>query len=581
LRNTTIYLHAVNVAEYETADLYAYRLAVRKAQPIGRVTRLMKINAWDCMLNIDAILLKDMGSREIITAQGGPPRLVSLQDEPYTSFCDFSGSCAYQCAAAKKIAPDQLGTDHSTEQVYDFQRDFQKRQERLIEFFQTETAMPVRDVQALFYDGIPESFAKIGLRNVLNKIKLYRPDGIYGTLKLVNDYIVFQPEGVTDIRIPIALRYGRAYGRMPSTFQTTQNTLIHIDKRASLAPIASIDDLIEQAPVLEMPMAEGTLGPTEEPVALASIAERSRLESALEALANWDRVLNLFLTQKTGPIAQPEKWPDLTGWRWVFHHFRSPEIVDTDTKPIAYRWFMDNFWSYEDHLAVFEDWLKKGVDTLTGYEKICADTFTMPGHVELFSGRLGGCVVVNNDVKKVQMYCYYERTFEQCTTLFEAEVQERLGKPVNRLTDTDALFGVLVSSGKNTVFKTVDKSTGNMNGAECSNTSNLKNHEARIRKIQDTLRTTDDPIVPLLLDDRTETRVADGVRKKRQENVKKQFTLPDAEYKVELNHTSDLSLKQICPYMEFLLRYADRRGIGGKRWFLSVVAAARAGVKIT
>ena len=163
----------------------------------------------------------------------------------------------------------------------------------------------------------------------------------------------------------------------------------------------------------------------------------------------------------------------------------------------------------------------------------------------------------------------------------KAEVQERLGDPVNRLTGTDALFGFLVSSGKNIVFKTVDKSTGNMNGAECSNTSNLKNHETRIRKIQDTLRTTDDPIVPLLLDDRVETRIADGVRKKRQDDLKKQLTLPGAEYKVELGHTSDLSLKQICPYMEFLLRYADSRAIGGKRWFLSLVAAARAGVKIT
>lgn len=572
LRNCTIYLHAVNLEEYETADLYAYRLAVRKAQPIGRVTRLMKINAWDCMLNIDAILLKDMGSREVITAQGGPPILVSLQDEPYTSFCDFSGSCAYQCAAAKKITPDELGTDHSTEQAYDFQRDFQKRQEKLIEFFQTETAMPIRHVQALFYDGIPESFAKIGLRDVINKVKLYRPDGIYGTLKLINDYIVFQPEGVTDTRIPIALRYGRAYGRMPSTFQTTQDTLIDVDKRTSLPSITSIDDLIDRAPID---------APTEEPARIASVAEHSRLESALEALANWDRVLNLFLTQDAGPIAQPPEWPDLTGWRWIFHHFRSPTIVETDTKPIAYRWFMDNFWSYEDHLAVFEYWLKQGLDTLTGYEKICAHTFTRAGQVELFSGRLGGCAVVNNDVKKVQTYCYYERSFEQCTTLFEAEVQERLGTPVNRLTGTDALFGFLVSSGKNVVFKTVDKSTGNMNGAECSNTSNLKNHETRIRKIQDTLKTTDDPIVPLLLDDRVETRVADGVRKKRQDDLKKQMTLPDAEYKIKLGHTSDLSLKQICPYMEFLLRYADRRAIGGKRWFLSLVAAARAGVKIT
>ena len=562
MRNTTIYLHVVNVPEYETADLYAYRLAVRKAQPIGRVSRLMKINAWDCLLNLDAILLKDMGSREIITSQG-IVTLARLQDEPYTSFCDFSGSCAYQCSAAGAIRPDTYGTDDSTAQVYDFQRQFLNRQKQLVEYFQTETAMPVRDVQAMFYEDIPDSFALVGLRDVLNKVRIKRKDGLYGTLKLVNEYIVFQPDKVTDTKIPLSLRYGRAYGRMPRTFDLVRESLMSID--------APMEVTLPEVPTAAQAVAD---------IAIDD-ADAKLLEKALESFTEWTRILHLYLTQDTGPIAQPAGWPDLTGWRWVFHYFRSPELVESDTKPIAYRWFIDNFWTSRQQTLVFADWLRRGLSNLSVDEQIAARTFMIPGRVELFEGRLGGCAVYNKETKKVQTFCYYQNNFSQCTTLFEPEVQAIMGPPVNRNTDTGPFFGFLVGKKGIIVFKTVDKAKGDMGGAECSNTSNLPNHEKRVKEIQALLRDTDLPIVPFLLNDNTAEQDDDKTIKRRQDAVKKQFLTAGAAFSVDLEHTADLSLKQVCPYMEFLLRYADRHSMDRKRWFLSVVDSVRAGVKMT
>jgi hypothetical protein len=47
----------------------------------------------------------------------------------------------------------------------------------------------------------------------------------------------------------------------------------------------------------------------------------------------------------------------------------------------------------------------------------------------------------------------------------------------------------------------------------------------------------------------------------------------------KLRHVKDLTKILSCLYMEFLLRWMDMQQVGGKRWFLPVVDAVRAGYK--
>lgn len=583
-RNCLIYLHAVDVGKYETADLYAYRLAVRKAQPIGRVSRLMKINAWDCVLNLNAVLLKDMKDRAIIDALGRT-ETVPLRDEPFTSLCDFLGDpiynddgdvvdyeCKpYKCAADMEGEP---GSNKSTQKEYDFRRVFLQRQQLLIDYFKTETVIQVDKLLSLFYHDIPESFAKIGLRDILDKVRIHRNDGIYGTLKLVNDYVVFQPEGVTDTMIPMALRYGRAYGRMPREFEPPRGTLL------------SIDGLTLEPP---RPAAPLPVAPVAAVVDVGDESDERLAADALKKLREWDSVLTKILeTKLCGPIATVDipKLDTLAGWRWVFRYFRTLP----DVRPIAYHWFMENFWTYKQQLAVFRTWLTRGLDKLVGYERECAKVFTKENHrIELFQkdkvNRISGCVIYNMSVGEagaIQTYCQYGGSISQCTAVFKEDVNSILGAPIDRKTNTGPYFGFLVSKQRTIVFKTVDKDKGDIKGAECANTSNLGNHEKRIRAIHDIFRAAGDPIAGLLLADKPADKATDIVRKNRGKELSNQFEKSDVAFTGEpLKHTTDMTLKQICPYMEFLLRYADRRAIGGTRWFLSVVDSARAGVKMT
>jgi hypothetical protein len=86
-----------------------------------------------------------------------------------------------------------------------------------------------------------------------------------------------------------------------------------------------------------------------------------------------------------------------------------------------------------------------------------------------------------------------------------------------------------------------------------------------------------DPIRPLLLDVAKETLPSDKEKAARQGDVTKRFGGKEAP--LDLLHLGDLTLKQLCPYTEFLLRYMELKKFGGKRWFFSLVDSARSGPK--
>lgn len=556
-RNCTIHLHVVNVPEYETGDLYAYRLAVRKAQPIGRVTRLMKINAWDCMLNIDAILLKELPKRAIVDAQGRSLE-ESLQDKPFSSFCDFMERCEYACGSTP-VPRAEVGKDTSTYSTFDFRRTFLERQERLADlFYDEDVAIPLSLIKDTVYKGIPWSIAVIGLRDILGSLRVRRYDGITGTLIYLNGYIVFQPNHVTDSQIPLALRYGRAFGKLPRTIELHRPLF---QAAAAAAPISS---------VAEVSVTTEDAKHTDDPK-----------ESAMRSLSTWRTLIQQLIAQSDGKILAPEGFPQegFNGWRWVFHRFGKLK----ETLPIACRWWMDNIWTVPERNAMLHEW------TLRGGEAFYTDTFTP---VELFQGSVKGAakgaakvsikgyMLMDGELKK---YCVTGDEIAVCSDLLKPYVDTAVGKAVDRSTGIEMgiVYGFLTLKKGSVVFKSVDLENGKLSGAECANTTNLGNYRTLIKTLQTRIRTfypKDDPLVMSLLDDNDATKPTDDVSKERKDAVKKRYD-PSAKAKhadLDLEHIDDLSRLQICPYMEFLLRILDTKKANGKRWFLSLVDMARA-----
>lgn len=583
-RNCMIYLHAISVPEYETADLYAYRIAARKAVPIGKITRLMKEHAWDCLLNYDAILLKGLGETKIVDSHGKTTEKYELADKPYTSFCDYSDKCEYLCGdrdAPLKITPAEIGSDKSTYKETDYRRYFVESAAKLANHYATTGAVsePLDKILRLVFKGIPPSMARIGLRGMLGNIRLKHKSGIYGTLILKNGYIVFQPQKVTALDIPSAYRYGRAYGMIPRMIRPARGAILKVEGAAPLPRVAekavteAEEEVEEEAPV-EEEHDEGRLR-----------------EKALSGLREWMAIVEQIRAGRKEKVAReiapPTGWGKARffGFRWILSHYGSlPEMPK-----IAAQWWMDHLWSSAEREAVLSYWTRE-YDTLEADEKSWLEILKP---VEYFDGELRGFSLFDTRDLTLKTFCLYkkdkkskERELGLCPSIYKDTLDKLQGAPINRESDLDTgdVYGFLATDSGRVIFKTVHKpsASGRISGSECSNDSNLRHHHVKIISAMESLaaEARDDPINKLLLK-ASETDVPSRKAKTdAQAALLKKFS-GDASYKEDDfarigTHLHYLSLQQLCPYLEFLLRYMNMKRIGGKHWFLTLVDSARA-----
>lgn len=117
-RNVEIYLHATLPAdEEETADMYVYRFAEKKAKQIGVVTRILKESAVDCILNIgqtnftiDMLLERDENKNIKIklSSKNGLETDYQIGDREFTDICDYMDNCNFKCYPSATIEPSDI-----------------------------------------------------------------------------------------------------------------------------------------------------------------------------------------------------------------------------------------------------------------------------------------------------------------------------------------------------------------------------------------------------------------------------------------------------------------------------------------
>jgi hypothetical protein len=123
-RNVEIFMYGTIIGENreETADLYVYRVAEYKAIQIGKVTRVLKESAVDCIINHDQTnftqasmskYLKEPITQELST--GVVLKEFKIGDAPFSPACDYMAECNYDCRPDKDIKEDDLNQDTYTE----------------------------------------------------------------------------------------------------------------------------------------------------------------------------------------------------------------------------------------------------------------------------------------------------------------------------------------------------------------------------------------------------------------------------------------------------------------------------------
>jgi hypothetical protein len=210
-RNVEIYLHgSFTDNDEETADLYVYRMAEKKALQIGQVTRVLKEIAVDCHLNIGQTnftaenIMKHaenqniqihLASGKTVDYQIGDDRLL------YTDVCDYMDNCVFKCSSKH----DFIKEDDIVKDTYN------------TDFMKTNSSTLMKRIRDLFRER--SIYHRANLVDELNLIKKYPDEQIYYALTqfienkteelidkygrvghLVNrgDYYLFQPNEITD-----------------------------------------------------------------------------------------------------------------------------------------------------------------------------------------------------------------------------------------------------------------------------------------------------------------------------------------------------------------------------------------------
>ena len=427
--NCLIYLHATIVTHgdvlegFETADMYAYRLAVQKAQMVGRVQRLLKKHAWDCNLEMEAIVFTDLPKRHQIDAQENVYREYSANDQDYTTYCDYQ-VCKHECAAA---LPEDLHIDSSTFTVADARRVILQKMELVRQLFADTVIVPESAVLAIFKE-LPAEISSDVLLELLDgkRFKIRRGD-VEGFLIKRAGYLVFQPSAVADMEIPLALRYARA-------FQLRRRLMIK-----GLAPT----------------VAETVAAPVDEEAPTSPLKQR---------WLDW-----VAFVDKGDPA------PDgiLPLWSWILKQFGTvPE-----TKAVALRWWFDKRNSYEEQKNLIELALAGDAEL----EEMLAGEFVKTSstsayriynpvtrEVEYYSRKGGIFSIVANKLER-------------------DVIAGRLQKPaVSIPTGAGTLLGFLAPKVDKVVFKSLDTTTMTKTkgaGAECGNTSKLGEHFPRVFRL--------------------------------------------------------------------------------------------------
>jgi hypothetical protein len=246
-RNVEIFMYGSVLGETseEAADLYVFRVAEYKALQIGKVNRLLKETAVDCIIHHDQTNF----TQEIMNASLNEPitqilsngkviRDFKVGDAPFSPACDYMAQCNYNCRPDKQITDSDLNEDTynetfilmNSEKILQrirmlMKENFFYKKENLIKLIQTPKQYPYVQIFSALTQLIDEENEFITDK--------YGRDG-----RLVNigEYYLFQPIELKDKNISLFDR------SVPIDYK-------HQMVKFSIKP--SINDIVKQKDIIE------------------------------------------------------------------------------------------------------------------------------------------------------------------------------------------------------------------------------------------------------------------------------------------------------------------------------------------
>lgn len=206
-RNVQLFLHGTELIdnEQESADLYIYRLAERKAIQIGKINRVLKEISVDCLLNNEQLNFTEENMKQIVEQELSNRQIIkySVGDKPFSNQCDYMSNCLYSCKPNNEIG----NIKEDTYNIYfasNYQDNIIERIKALMKeryFYKSNEFIKSISINKN-YSVINIYYAINILLNNKNEIifdKYNRP----GNLINIGEYFLFQPIEITNKNISI------------------------------------------------------------------------------------------------------------------------------------------------------------------------------------------------------------------------------------------------------------------------------------------------------------------------------------------------------------------------------------------
>lgn len=217
-RNVQIYLHGSKLnprfGNIEPVDLYMYRKAEIKAIQIGKVTRLLKETAVDCLLSESQSLLtqeelsKIEQNREVECVLSNQQRIrFAPGDKPFTNICDWMDTCYYKCrvggtSTTSKVVDRSYPLRYDTYSTHHISSYVDAIHTRIMDLFRNARIYD-RDelIQHIQYTHeYPIDAVYMALNDFIERPDQYPliHDNVVGRLRRSSSQYSFQPRTITD-----------------------------------------------------------------------------------------------------------------------------------------------------------------------------------------------------------------------------------------------------------------------------------------------------------------------------------------------------------------------------------------------
>jgi len=242
-RNVEIFMYGTILGDNkeESADLYVYRVAEYKAVQIGKVTRVLKETAVDCIINHDQTnftnenmkhLIKESITQEL--SDGTVLRDFKIGDAPFSPACDYMATCNYDCRPNKEIDESELNEDTYDESfiIMNSEKILQRIRMLMKEAFFYKKDVLLKSIRT------PKEYPYVQIYSALTQLiedeNEFITDkyGRNGRLVNIGDYYLFQPVELRDKNASIFERSVPIdYKHDMVRFVVKENITKNIDKR--------------------------------------------------------------------------------------------------------------------------------------------------------------------------------------------------------------------------------------------------------------------------------------------------------------------------------------------------------------